>query len=100
MVPPGSESVHKLAAEAAHAAGLPSNSSPHGLRKAACRRLAEAGCTPHEIMAITGHKALSEVETYTRDVRQMFLAQRAMDQVVTAFPDSGNPRKLANHPAG
>jgi integrase len=30
--------------EAAHAAGLPFDSSPHGLRKAACRRLAEAGC--------------------------------------------------------
>jgi integrase len=73
--------------EAAHAAGLPSDSSPHGLRKAACRRLAEAGCTPHEIMAITGHKALAEVETYTRAVRQKLLAQRAIDQMTAAFPD-------------
>src|SRR5262245_40005924 len=35
-------------------AGLP-NCSAHGLRKAAARRLAEAGCTAHEIGAITGH---------------------------------------------
>jgi integrase len=31
--------------EAARDAGLPPHSSPHGLRKATCRRLAEAGCS-------------------------------------------------------
>lgn len=29
--------------------------SAYGLRKAAARRLAEAGCTPHQIQSITGH---------------------------------------------
>ena len=43
--------------------------------------------TPHQIMAITGHKALAEVETYTRAVRQQILAEQAMEQVVVAFPD-------------
>ena len=33
------------------AAGLPKRCKPHGLRKAACRRLAEAGCAANEIMA-------------------------------------------------
>src|SRR5262249_53533281 len=33
---------------------------PHGLRKAAGRRLAEAGCTAHEIMAVLGHTTLTE----------------------------------------
>src|SRR5262245_50831834 len=42
-------------------AGLP-GCPWHGLRKACCRRLAEAGCTAHEIMAISGHKSLAEVE--------------------------------------
>jgi integrase len=37
------------------AAGLPKRCKPHGLRKAACRRLAEAGCSANEIMAISGH---------------------------------------------
>jgi integrase len=41
-------------------AGLP-QCSAHGLRKAAARRLAEAGCTEHEIGAITGHASLREI---------------------------------------
>ncbi|MFT8354679.1 MAG: tyrosine-type recombinase/integrase [Gluconobacter japonicus] len=52
--------------------------SPHGLRKAAARRLAEAGCTPHQIAAITGHATLSEVERYTRAADQEKLAREAM----------------------
>src|SRR5262249_28072825 len=35
--------------------------SAHGLRKAAARRLAEAGCTVHQIAAITGHTSLREI---------------------------------------
>ncbi|MEI9992756.1 MAG: tyrosine-type recombinase/integrase [Rhizomicrobium sp.] len=47
------------------AAALPKQCAAHGLRKAASRRLAEAGCTAHQIMAITGHKTLREVTRYT-----------------------------------
>jgi integrase len=43
-------------------AGLPRGCSAHGLRKAAARRLAEAGCTAHEIAAMTGHPSLREIE--------------------------------------
>jgi integrase len=43
-------------------AGLPKGCSAHGLRKAAARRLAEAGCTAHEIAAMTGHPSLREIE--------------------------------------
>jgi integrase len=50
----------------------------HGLRKAGCRRLAEAGCTAHEIMSISGHRTLSEVSRYTRDVEQKAMAERAI----------------------
>lgn len=46
-------------------AGLPKKCAAHGLRKAASRRLAEAGCTAHQIMSITGHKTLREVTRYT-----------------------------------
>jgi integrase len=53
----------------------------HGLRKAACRRLAEAGCTPHEIMAISGHKTLKEVTRYTSAVDRRHLAQSAMAKI-------------------
>jgi len=58
-------------------AGLPERCASHGLRKAAATHLAEAGCTVHEIMAITGHKTISEVERYTRQVDQKRLAEEA-----------------------
>src|SRR5262249_10322487 len=58
-------------------AGLP-HCSAHGLRKAAARRLAEAGCTAHEIGAITGHASLTELVRYTRAVDQRRLAEAAM----------------------
>ena len=62
-------------------AGLPAGLSPHGLRKAACRRLAEAGCTPHEIMSISGHKNLQEVTVYTAAANRARLAQKAIGSI-------------------
>jgi integrase len=50
----------------------------HGLRKLAATRLAEAGCSDREIMAITGHKSVSEVSRYTRAADQSRLAEQAM----------------------
>lgn len=59
------------------AAELPDCTS-HGLRKAAARRMAEAGCTNKEIMAITGHQTDKEVTRYTKAADQKLLADRAM----------------------
>jgi integrase len=67
------------------ACGLPDRLALHGLRKAACRRLAEAGSTPHEISAISGHKTLSEVERYCRDAEKTRLAESGMGKVVAMF---------------
>lgn len=67
--------------ECAKAAGLPDRSGPHGLRKAAGRRLAEAGCSALEIASITGHGSLKEVERYTKSARQALLARAAMDRI-------------------
>lgn len=67
--------------ECARTAGLPDNCSPHGLRKAAARRLAEAGCTPHQIAAMTGHKTLKEVTRYTAAASQAQLAKQAIGQI-------------------
>lgn len=63
-----------------NAAGVEECSS-HGLRKACARRLAEAGATPHEIMSVTGHKTLAEVERYTSKVARAGLADKAMDRI-------------------
>ena len=61
-------------------AGLP-QCSAHGLRKSAAKRLAEAGCTPHQIMAITGHETLSEVERYTKAVDKKKNAEAAVEKL-------------------
>jgi integrase len=67
--------------------------SAHGLRKAAARRLAEAGCTAHEIAAITGHASLGELVRYTKAVDQRRLAEAAMAKTRTSI---GKPtRKFA-----
>jgi integrase/recombinase XerD len=59
-------------------AGLPPHCTPHGVRKATAAYLAEKGCTDHEIMAITGHRSLSEVQRYTQKARRSVLADSAM----------------------
>lgn len=64
-------------------AGLP-QCSFHGLRKAAASRLAEIGCTAHEIAAITGHASLKEIERYTRTADRKRLAAAAIDKQVKA----------------
>jgi integrase len=50
----------------------------HGLRKLAAVRLAECGCTLHEIGAITGHKSLAMLQLYTAGVDQEKLAEAAI----------------------
>jgi site-specific recombinase XerD len=62
-------------------AGLPGKCAAHGLRKAAARRLAEAGCTAHQIMSITGHKTLREVTRYTESADRRGLAVAAMSKL-------------------
>src|SRR5215831_6749536 len=66
------------------AAGLPRRCKPHGLRKAACRRLAEAGCSEKQIAAISGHASLDEVARYTKAADKARLARDAMARMVKA----------------
>lgn len=53
----------------------------HGLRKVAAARLAEAGCSIHEIAAITGHSTLSMLEFYTRESDQRKRASAAITKL-------------------
>ena len=71
-------------AEKIDAAGLPARCVTHGLRKAAARRLAEAGCSANEIASITGHVTLEEVARYTRAADQKKLAREAMSKLPNA----------------
>ena len=59
-------------------AGLPARCRLHGLKKGGMRRLAEAGNTAHELMAISGHKTLTEVQRYTVAANMKLLADSGM----------------------
>lgn len=68
-----------------NAASLPKDCAAHGLRKAACRRLAEAGCSEKQIMSISGHTDIREVQRYTEAADKQRLSRSAMAAVVEAF---------------
>jgi integrase len=68
--------------EQCDAAGLPKHCAAHGLRKAACRRLAEAGCSANVISAISGHSSLRLVELYTKAADQERMARQGMAAMV------------------
>jgi integrase len=75
-------------------AGL-QNCSAHGLRKAAAARMAELGCSQHEIMAIGGWKTLKEVQRYTRSAQQKVLADSATEKL-----EAGKVSNLSTHAKG
>src|SRR5262249_49806715 len=81
-----------MISNAIRVAGLPKRCKAHGLRKAAARRLAEAGCSASEIAAITGHKTLAEVERYTRAADQERLARQAIQR--QSENKSGKPKLI------
>jgi integrase len=74
-----------MVVRAGRAAGLDRRCVPHGLRKAAMRRLAEHGSTPKEIAAVSGHRTLKEIERYTEAADQARLNKAAIDRL----PDEG-----------
>jgi integrase len=66
-------------------AGLSDRCVAHGLRKAALRRLAEAGATAKQIMAVSGHKTLAMVQLYVEEAEQRILA----DSAIAKLADDG-----------
>lgn len=63
------------------AAGLPTQLSAHGVRKAVGARFADVGCTPHEIMAVHGHTNALTSEIYTKTANRKTLAANAAAKV-------------------
>jgi integrase len=62
-------------------AGLPKGLSAHGLRKATCRRLAEAGCSANVIASISGHASLSEIRKYTEAAERAKMARIGIEAI-------------------
>jgi hypothetical protein len=72
--PYSADRLSKLFRRWADEAGLPKRCRLHGLKKGGMRRLAESGGTAHELMAISGHKTLTEVQRYTEEADRKKLA--------------------------
>jgi integrase len=66
--------------KACNDAGLP-HCSAHGLRKAGATIAANAGATPHELMAMYGWARLAMAEIYTRDADRKRLARGAAERI-------------------
>lgn len=69
------------------AAGLP-QCSAHGLRKAAAARMAELGCSSHQIMSIGGWETLKEVERYTKAAERKRMAGQVRDLIENKSPQT------------
>jgi len=100
-----SDELSRWFANAIDQAGLPDECKMHGLRKTAAKMLAEVGCTAHEIMAVTGHKSLKEVERYTKAAAQKLLAKSAVHELEqnvnrTASAKRTLPRSAKQEPRG
>jgi len=67
--------------DAITAAGLPLDCKPHGLRHLAGVRMAEAGCTDEEMMAVLGHRSVSSLRIYTKGAQQRRLAENAITKL-------------------
>ncbi len=65
-------------------AGIP-HCSPHGLRKAMSRRLAESGATVMEGRAITGHKTDKEFMKYAESANRSLMADNALANLDKRF---------------
>lgn len=75
-------------------AGLPLCSS-HGLRKAICRRIIEAGGQPHELMSVSGHITLAEAQRYAEAFGRKGLADSAIGRLPSG---AKTEQTLVNHP--
>lgn len=64
--------------------GMRAGLNIHGLRKLAASSLAEAGCSTHEIAAVTGHRSLAMVQLYTASAAQGRMAEAAIIRLKTA----------------
>tara|TARA_R110002126_G_scaffold68704_1_gene173854 strand:- start:16330 stop:17445 length:1116 start_codon:yes stop_codon:yes gene_type:complete len=74
-------------------AGLPLCSS-HGLRKAICRRIAEAQGTPFEIMSVSGQVTLAMAQKYCETFGRRDLADSAFSRMDSTKAE----QNLTNHP--
>ena len=72
------------------------NRSAHGLRKAGATKLAECGCSDHEIMAWGGWTSIKEVQRYTKAANRRRLARQAAGKLKAGTEVANLETRLAN----
>jgi integrase len=70
------------------------NASPHGLRKAAARRLAEAGASVAQLEAVFGWTGGAMASLYTRSADRSRLAREAMSKLAKSETGTNNPSPI------
>ena len=58
----------------------------HGLRKASCVAMLHAGCNSVEIMAVSGHSSLAQLQVYIADYDRERMADSAMAKLAGVRP--------------
>lgn len=76
-----SHSFYRWFKQACAEAGLPDECTPHGLRKAGATIAANAGASPHELMAMYGWSKMAMAELYTREVDAKKLAYKTAKMI-------------------
>lgn len=75
-------------------AGLP-RVSAHSLRKAALRRMAEAGCSEDEIAAVSGHRDTREIRVYVAAANRAKMADQGIRRTLASLtPAHSEPATL------
>jgi integrase/recombinase XerD len=66
----------------------------HGLRKAALRALAHAGCSGSEMMNVSGHSSLAQLQEYLDEVEQERMADAAMEKLIKNTKSEGGEGQM------
>jgi integrase len=77
--PYSKESFGNLFRDWCRAAKLPEGRSMHGMRKACVVRMVRDDCSPFEIMSVTGHRTMKEIERYGRDFGRSEAAKQVFE---------------------
>ena len=80
-------------------AGIP-HCSPHGLRKAVSRQLAEAGVTSLQGRAVTGHKTDREFQRYAAQADREHMAEQAVANLSSHLANRPKKPSKTNGSAG
>jgi integrase len=80
--PYSKESFGNLFRDSCRAVGLPKGRSMHGMRKACVVRMIKDDCSPFEIMSVTGHRTMKEIERYGRDFGRSQAAREVFENWV------------------